>query len=160
MIFLHGTVTMHQTGTEVSREERIAQVVRKDPKVVDFSTYVPICEAVVKLQHWANQGARIVYLSSRRDPIELGYDQQVLENYNFPRGEIYYRKGKESYANVVKRVMPDILIEDDCESIGKDEIAYPHLSPEVKAKIKSIIVPEFGGIDHLPDSIKDLTTIH
>jgi hypothetical protein len=32
-------------------------------------------------------------------------------------------------------------------------MTYPHLRPELKAKIRSIVVEEFGGIDHLPDDI-------
>jgi hypothetical protein len=32
-------------------------------------------------------------------------------------------------------------------------MTYPHLKPELKAKIKSIVVKEFGGIDHPPDDI-------
>jgi len=50
--------------------------------------------------------------------------------------------------------MPDIIIEDDCESIGgKYEMTYTHIKPELKKRIKSIVVEEFGGIDHLPDNI-------
>jgi hypothetical protein len=28
------------------------------------------------------------------------------------------RRGKESYSDIAEAVMPDILVEDDCESIG------------------------------------------
>jgi len=53
--------------------------------------------------------------------------------------------------------MPDILIEDDCESIGgQAEMTYLHIKPEFKKLIKSIPVKEFGGINHLPDDIKEL----
>ena len=53
--------------------------------------------------------------------------------------------------------MPDILIEDDCESIGADEITYPHIREDLKTKIKSVVVREFQGINHLPDSIEELS---
>lgn len=33
------------------------------------------------------------------------------------------------------------------------ELTYPHIRPELKAKIKSIVVEGFGGIDHLPVDI-------
>ena len=46
---------------------------------------------------------------------------------------------------------PDVLIEDDCEGIGPGQITYPQIPSAARARIKSIIVPEFGGIDHLPD---------
>ena len=53
--------------------------------------------------------------------------------------------------------MPDILIEDDCKSIGGEiEMTYPHINPQKKGKIKSIVVKEFSGIDNLPDSIETL----
>jgi len=58
---------------------------------------------------------------------------------------------------VAARHPPDVLIEDDCESIGGGaEITYPQIRPDVQARITSIIVPEFGGIDHLPDSLSEL----
>ena len=53
--------------------------------------------------------------------------------------------------------MPDILIEDDCESIGgKPQMTYPHISPNKKELIKSIVVREFSGIDNLPDNLEIL----
>ena len=53
--------------------------------------------------------------------------------------------------------MPDLIIEDDCESIGgSSEMTYTYLKTELKAKIKLIVVKEFEGIDHLPDGINDL----
>ena len=32
-------------------------------------------------------------------------------------------------------------------------MTYPHLCPELKANVKSIVVKEFGGLDHLPDDV-------
>ncbi|MBU1868283.1 hypothetical protein KJ608_02360 [Patescibacteria group bacterium] len=56
--------------------------------------------------------------------------------------------------------MPDILVEDDCESIGgEQEMTYTHIRPSLKEKIKSAVVKEFNGIDHLPDSIQELQTL-
>ena len=55
--------------------------------------------------------------------------------------------------------MPDVLVEDDCESIGGEvEMTYPHIRPELKPRIKSVVVREFGGIDHLPDDISALAS--
>ncbi|OGE71166.1 hypothetical protein A2617_01400 [Candidatus Daviesbacteria bacterium RIFOXYD1_FULL_41_10] len=57
----------------------------------------------------------------------------------------------------MENVLPDILIEDDCESIGGEiEMCYPNIKPEIKEKIKHIIVKEFQGIDHLPDNLDEL----
>ena len=86
--------------------------------------------------------------------------KQVLDGdesvYDFASYTPVDRSGKR-YHDVAESVLPDLLIEDDCESIGGErEMAYPHLRPEFKAKIKSIAVKEFGGIDHLPDDISAL----
>jgi hypothetical protein len=48
------------------------------------------------------------------------------------------------------------LIEDDCKSIGADEVAHRQLRPALRARTRSIVVPEFGGVDHLPDSLDAL----
>jgi hypothetical protein len=75
-------------------------------------------------------------------------------------GELFYRRPGESYADVATRVLPTILIEDDCESIGGPvEMTYPHIHPELKLKFKSIAVKEFGGMDHLPDRLADLISL-
>ena len=79
------------------------------------------------------------------------------QKYNFPAGELEYRKGGETYKDAGERIVPDILIEDDCETIGGEkEMISPHLKPEVKNKVKSIVVKEFGGIDHLSDDAAEL----
>ena len=50
-----------------------------------------------------------------------------------------------------------MIVEDDCESIGgKVEMVYSNLKPEIKDKIKSIVVKEFEGMDCLPDRIPEL----
>ena len=35
-------------------------------------------------------------------------------------------------------------------------MTYPHMKETLKTRIKSVVVKEFGGIDHLPDNITDL----
>ncbi len=37
-------------------------------------------------------------------------------------------------------------------------MTYPHIRPDIKARIKSIVIPEARGIDHLPDDIAALGT--
>jgi hypothetical protein len=57
--------------------------------------------------------------------------------------------------------MPNVIVEDDCESIGGEaEMTYPGMRPELKSKIKSVVVKESGGIDHLPDSLTELMMHH
>ena len=80
-------------------------------------------------------------------------NERLLRSLDFAPGLLYHGGPDESYARVVERVGPDVYIEDDCESIGGEaEMATPHLNAEVRSQITCIVVPEFGGIDHLPDN--------
>ena len=153
LVFLHGTTLMHPGAAGRSREERVAQVrAGADPALHDYASYVPVEGVVAKLRRWQEQGADITYLSSHRSAADVAKDALVLEKHGFPPGRILAREPGESYGDVVERERPDVLIEDDCESIGAGEITYPQLRPALRALIKSIVVPEFGGLDHLPDS--------
>lgn len=170
LVFLQGTIIMHEHAAGLSREEIIQQVTDQEESARDFKNYIPVGNAPQKLKKWAEQGAEICYLSAltenkkgRGDEIVgkegLQADKFVLDKYGFPQGNIYHRGQDESYADVVAKMTPypDVLIEDDCESMGQEaEVTYPSLSPELQRKIKSIVVKEFGGIDHLPDSPESL----
>lgn len=158
LIFLHGTAIMHPGAVGRTREERVAQVrARADPALHDYAAYVPVDGVVAKLQRWRERGAQIDYLSSHRNPEDVAKDALVLQKHGFPPGRILAREPGESYGDVAGREMPDVLIEDDCESInGGGEITYPQIRPELRDRIKSIIVPEFGGIDHLPEPLEEL----
>jgi hypothetical protein len=160
MVFTEGTLTMAKCGKGVSREERVEQVKQGLPDVDDFKTYVPVENAVDKLKTWMREGAAICYLTSRRDPAEVQLVKDTLNKYFFPDGEVYFCKVDEDYGDVALRVMPDALIEDDCESIGGEaEMTYPKLPAEERAQIKSIIVKEFEGIDNLPGDLNELTSL-
>lgn len=148
---------MHQSAVSHPRKERVRQSREREKSVLDYSSYVPIGDASAKLQHWKQQGVKIVYFSSHELKEDVKNDESVLTRYNFPKGDVYFRQKGEKYQDITERVMPDILIEDNCESIGGvKEMVYPSLRPELKKKIKSIVVKEFEGIDHLPDSVHDL----
>lgn len=149
---------MHKAGIGKTPEERIKQVKEGEPSVSQHESYVPVGKANEKIKSWQDQGAKIVYLSSHRDEEDVRKDIQVLKNYNFPDAPVLYRQGKETYADVAERVMPNILIEDDCESIGgKAEMTYPHIELKKRRLIKSVVVKEFSGIDNLPDNLKELS---
>ena len=157
MVFLHGTTIMHRNAVGRPREERVKQVLDGDESLYDFAAYVPVENAAAKLKVWEKQGGEILYLSSHKIIDNIVVDEAVLRMYCFPDGQVLYRQNGEQYKDVAERVLPDILIEDDCESIGGEkEMAYPNINPEVKAQIKSIVVKEFGGIDHLPDDLHEL----
>ena len=158
LVFLHGTVLMHAGGVGVPRAERVAQVRAHHPTVSDYGAYVPVGGAVAKLRRWQDAGAVVDYLSSHRNPNDVALDAVVLRTHGFPVGRVLARLPGESYGDVAGREAPDVLIEDDCESIGPGQITYPQISSTARARIKSIIVPEFGGIDHLPDDPQTLLT--
>ncbi len=157
MVFLHGTAIMHRGALGKARGERVRQVIEREASVRDFCSYVPIGDAVRKIRRWAQQGAQIVYISSHQTDGDLEKDREVLRRYSFPQGEIQFRRGGEDYRDAAERVMPDIIIEDDCESIGGEtEMIYPQIEAELRGKIRSIVVKEFAGIDHLPNELSAL----
>lgn len=153
LVFTEGTAIMHAAAMSKTREQRVQQVVANDPTVANFRTYVPNGNVVAKLTAWKNQGAQLHYLTSRTIPQEVADIKLVLEKYHFPdHRNLHIRLQEQTYAQVAEQIMPDVLIEDDCESIGGEaEMTYPHLSPAGKKQIKSIVVKEFAGIDSLPD---------
>ena len=157
MVFLHGTVIMQKNGVNHTPEERSQQVRDSEASVHDFASYVPIGNAVAKLKVWEKQGAEIVYLTFHKDAEGLQRDKSVLRKHGFPKGPVLFRESCEEYGDVAKRALPDILIEDNCECIGgESQMTYPRIKEEIKSRIKSIVVREFAGIDHLPDTLSDL----
>jgi hypothetical protein len=69
-------------------------------------------------------------------------------------GELCARRPGEDYLDVVQRVDPDVLVEDDCLSIDPDEVITPKLDPGWG--IEGIVVTEFNGLAHLPDDHRGL----
>ena len=154
LVFTEGTILMHPSGEGVSREERVKQVKKEAPGLRGFKNYIPIGRAVDKLKKWQAQGAEIFYLTSRKKEGEVAAIKNVLKKYHFPEGKLLFRCEGEEYKDVAERLVPNILIEDDCESIGgEEEMTYTHIKPDLKDKIKLIEVKEFDGIDHLPNSL-------
>jgi hypothetical protein len=161
-------------GAGIQREERKLSYLTKTPlppvkpgSPYDFATHLPMGKAVEKLRTWRKQGATIMYLTSRRIKQEIDTIKDVLKKYDFPdrknlyfrrqNENLYFRRQNEDYKDVAEKLVPDILIEDDCESIGgKKEMTYTFIKPALKRKIKLIAVKEFGGIDHLPDDLDEL----
>lgn len=178
LVFTEGTILLPKFAEGLSREEvvrlnekevqerkRLAPLYKSnydipvDPNSAhDFANYIPHGNSVEKLKRWQSQGVEILYISSREVDFELDAIRNVLAKYDFPSAEnLYYRLPGEEYKDVAERLMPNILIEDDCESIGgEDEMVYPHINPEIREKIKLVVVKEFAGIDHLPDQLQDL----
>jgi len=159
-VFLHGTTIMHRSALGRPREERVQQVQQGETSVLDYASYVPVGNAATKLRTWSKQGTEIVYLSSHRRPEHVEQDRAVQNASHIPNGQVVFRGPGETYQDVAENVLPDILIEDDCESIGgQHEMISPHLRSELQARITSIVVKEFEGIDHLPDDLAALKSL-
>jgi len=157
MVFTEGTITIHKTAINLSRNEQILHARNKIVIPGYFFDFIPIGGAVKKLTKWKNQGAEILYLTSRKKPDEVEDVKKGLQRDDFPDGQLLFRQEEEEYKDVAERVIPDVLIEDDYESHGGIEFAtITHVKPEIKTKIKSIMIKEFTGIDHLPDEISAL----
>ncbi|MDP2949766.1 MAG: hypothetical protein Q8P22_09555 [Chloroflexota bacterium] len=138
LVFTEGTATKHPSQEHF----------------FDVASFVPTEGTVEKLTMWRAQGAEISYLTSQRWNDNPQAVEATLRRFNFPAGELYYRREGEDYVDVVRRVCPEVLIEDDCRSIGWEEVITPKLKAEWG--IKGIIVQEFGGLAQLPDGHQEL----
>jgi len=93
------------------------------------------------------------------DPGSLAKVRGALQDAGAPEGELFYRRENEHYGQAAERAAADIIVEDDCESIdGPAQMTYPKLGPDSKARTKSVVIPEWGGIDHLPTDPEKLRT--
>ncbi len=156
-VFLHGTAIMHAAAATVAREKRVVQVREREPSVREFASYVPTPGTVQKLAKWSAREASFVYISSHRHREHLAADEQVLRRYEFPLGPVHGRAEEESYGQLVERLNPDILIEDDCESIGGTaQTVASQLSPAARRRIRCLVLPEFIGLGRLPDDLAEL----
>jgi hypothetical protein len=155
LVFTEGTIFTHQNWLGLSREETVRRV--QEGERPGYGGTIPIGNAAQKLQTWKQAGAEIAYLTSLRESADIEKVNEVLIKYDLPAGEVFYRQAGEEYEDVAERVLPDIFIENNCESIGGEvEMTYPHIRAYIKKKIKSIVVKEFGGVDHLPDGLLGL----
>lgn len=68
---------------------------------------------------------------------------------------MFFREPGESYADVACRAGADVVVEDDCESIGDAQMIASALGPRAAA-VYCVVVPEFGGLGHLPDDTDEL----
>lgn len=111
--------------------------------------YKPIGNAVEIVNAWHDNGHDI-YLCSYVRRARYNFIKSIIDFYGMKYTEILCRSNGEQYSQIVERVRPDILIEDDCRSIGgQREWCITNVKEEFKSNIQSIIVPEFGGIDSI-----------
>jgi hypothetical protein len=151
-VFLHGTAIMHASAAGVDREERVRQVRLREPSVRDFASYVPTPGTAGKLAAWQGHGASIAYLSSHRRQHDIRADEAVIRRHGFPAGPVYGRQQGEDYGTLVERLGLDVLVEDDCESIGgAAQTCAAQLSPGSRQTTRCTVLPEFAGLADLPD---------
>lgn len=129
-------------------------------RFIDFfnvKKYVPIKNCIDKIKKWNRQGAQIIYLTSRKSETSAQTIKDLLIRYKFVGAYLYYRTGSDKYKDIVESLKPDILIEDNCRSIGGAwQMSITYVDKNIKENIKSIIIKEFKGIDYLPDNLIDL----
>jgi hypothetical protein len=141
LIFVEGTITRPRRWLDFLFPEK----------------YIPVKNSVAKIEKWRSQGAKIGYLTSRKSQESVHAIKEQLLRFGFEGDFLYSRSKGETYKNVVEALCPDILIEDDCKSIGGAcQTAIRWVDKTLKSKIHSIIVKEFCGIEHLPDSLSFL----
>lgn len=141
MIFTEGTVLGHKRIIDMFSHKK----------------YHPIKNCVEKIKKWEEQGAHIVYLTSTRKMNSVKSIQNILLSHGFPGSFLYYRTRNDKYRDIAEALMPNILIEDNCKSIGGAwQMVITYVNQEIKNKIHSIVVEEFHGIDSLPDNLTDL----
>jgi len=163
LVFTEGTILTHRSHAGLTRDEVVERVKGIDyPLTTEyFADSVPIGNCIRKIEAWKQQGATITYLTSRRKPEEVKAIRDVLTRHHFPDGDLLFRSAGEKYSDVAERALPNIIVEDDCESIGGEkEMTYPQIKQELKARIKPVVVKEFAGIGHLPDRIFELLNSH
>jgi hypothetical protein len=159
-VFLHGTAIMHAAAAGVERDERVRQVRRRDPSVLEFASYVPTPGTAGKLAAWERHGAALVYLSSHRRSDDIRADEAVIRRYRFPAGPVHGRHEDEDYGALVERLGLDVLVEDDCDSIGgAAKTCAAQLSLAVSQSVRCLVLPEFGGLAGLPDDPAKLLTL-
>ena len=67
LVFTEGTILMHPNALAQPREQVMKQVIEgKDPSLYDWKSYISIGNAAERLNAWKNQGAEILYLTSRQ----------------------------------------------------------------------------------------------
>ena len=143
---------MHKNALGKTKKEIVKQVLDKEESVKDFSFYIPIGNAIKKLRKWKEKGVKISYLTSRTKIKEINQVKNTLRKYKFPKGKLYHTKN-QNYKKIIEKVKPDVYIDDDCKSIGGNNLKKT-LNPNLKIKV--IIMKEIEGIDNLSDNPKKL----
>lgn len=135
MIFVEGTILKPKHNNIISR--------------ICINSYIPIGKAKNILDKWQEQGYEVIYLTSLKGRKAMKMAQH-LDELGFNGSMVGYRQKNQDYATLIKEELPDILIEDTCQSIGGEKnMCYNQLPDKLKKEVKHIIVEEFEGIDNV-----------
>jgi hypothetical protein len=153
VVFLQGTTLIESGLVGKTREESVKKSREWTAKGGGWlGELVPLGSSPKKVNSWNSQSVQIYYLTASRKPENILKCEQALKRWSFPIGQLLSRKENQTYTDIVVPLRPDVIVEDDCESLGgTKEMVYPNLPSDVKRSIASVIVREFEGIDHLPD---------
>jgi hypothetical protein len=152
VVFLQGTTFIESGLLGKTREESVKKSRDWARNGGWLGELVPIGEAPKKVRAWSSRGAEIHYLTASRKRENVAKCQTALKKWSFPSGPLIHRERDQTYSDLVTAVHPNIIVEDDCESLGGTrEMVYPNLAESVRRSIASVVVREFEGIDHLPD---------
>jgi hypothetical protein len=111
--------------------------------------YEPLGKSIKIINDLFNRGNEI-YLCSYVRKNRYHFIKSIMDYYKVNYTEILCRAKGEQYSDLVERICPDILIEDDCSSIGGEkEWCITNVKEDIRKNIKSIIVKEFKGIDSI-----------
>ena len=111
--------------------------------------YEPLGKSINIINDLYSRGNEI-YLCSYVRRNRYHFIKSVMDYYNVNYTEILCRDKGEQYSDLVERICPDILIEDDCASIGGEkEWCITNVKEDIRKNIKSMIVKEFQGIDSI-----------
>lgn len=135
MIFSEGTILKPKHNNIFSR--------------ININSYVPIGDAINIIKKWQEIGYEIIYLTSQKGRNAMKFAQH-LDDLGFVGSMVGYREKNQDYGTLIKEEQPDILIEDDCKSVGGEKnMCINQVDENLKKYIKHIKVKEFEGIDNV-----------
>ncbi len=151
LVFLQGTTFIESALIGKTREESVKKSREWAAKGGWLGELVPIGNAAKKVRTWSEH-VELFYLTASRKEENVAKCQIALKRWTFPEGRLLHREKDQSYSDLITPLRPDVIVEDDCESLGGiKEMVYPNLSENVRRSIASVVVREFEGVDHLPD---------
>ena len=125
LVFLQGTVLIEQNLLANTREGSVRRSKELAASGGRLGSLVPIGNSVAKLLRWKERIAEILYFAANRRLEDVQNIAQALTHFGFPEGKLYSRGSTRSYAEVAEEIAPDVIVEDDCESIGGErEMIY------------------------------------